>query len=98
MYQRGAPGGHHPPGRATPSWRALMGGPHLEAPLTLIPMPYSHIYGEKYQGERIIAFHETKPPPPPVLPWEARSGVLLGLRRGGSSSFIITNLSPSPIP
>jgi hypothetical protein len=44
-----------------------MGGPHLEAPLTLIPMPYNRIHGEKIQGKRIIAFHEMEPPPPPVL-------------------------------
>ena len=59
----------------------------------------SHISRKKNQGERIIAFHETElPPPPPVLHREARSGVCLGLRRGGSSFFVITNPSPSPIP
>ena len=35
--------------------------------------------------------HETEPPSPPVLHQEARSGVRLGLRRGGSSIFVITN-------
>ena len=53
---------------------------------------------KKNKGERIIAFHETEPPPPPILHWEARSGVRLGLRRGGSLIFVITNPSPSPIP
>ena len=57
----------------------------------------SHI-SRKNQGERIIGFHETEPPPPPVLHWKARSGVRLGLRRGGSSIFVITNTSPLPIP
>ena len=55
-------------------------------------------FSRKNQGERIIAIHETEPPSPPVLHREARSGVRLGLRRGGSSFFIITNPSPSPIP
>ena len=55
-------------------------------------------YSRKNQGERIIMFHETEPPPSPVLPWEGRSGVRLGLQRGGSSIFVITNPSTSPIP
>ena len=55
-------------------------------------------FSKKNQGERIITFHETEPPSPPVLHREARSGVRLGLRRGGSSFFVITNPSPSPIP
>ena len=55
-------------------------------------------YSRKNQGERIITFHETEPPPPPVLHREARFGVCLGLRSGGSSIFVITNPSPSPIP
>ena len=55
-------------------------------------------FSRKNQGERIIAIHETEPPSPPVLHREARSGVRLGLRRGGSSFFVITNPSPSPIP
>jgi hypothetical protein len=76
----------------------MVGAPHLVAPLTLIPSLYIHIFGEKNRGERIIMFHETEPPPPPVLPREARSGVRLRLRRGKSSIFVITNLSPSTIP
>ncbi|XBH61753.1 hypothetical protein VPH35_116144 [Triticum aestivum] len=55
-------------------------------------------FSRKNQGERIVAFHETEPPPPPVLHREARSGARLGLRRGGSLIFVITNPSPSPIP
>ena len=39
-----------------------------------------------------------EPLPSPVLPREGRSGVRLGLRREGSSFFVITNPSPSPIP
>ena len=52
----------------------------------------------KNQEERIIAIHETEPPSPPVLYREARSGVRLGLRRGGSFVFIINNHPPSPSP
>ena len=55
-------------------------------------------FSEKKTREKIIAFHEPEPPSPPVLHREAKSGGRLGLRRGGSSFFIITNLSPSPIP
>ena len=55
-------------------------------------------FSRKNQGEIIIVTHETEPPSPPVLHREARSGVRLGIRRGGSSFFIITNPSPSPIP
>ena len=57
----------------------------------------SHIW-RKNRGERIIAFHEAEPLPPPVLHRETRSGVRLGLWRGESSFFVITNRSPSPIP
>ena len=55
-------------------------------------------FPHKNRGERIIAFHETEPPPSPVLHREARFGVRLGLRRGGSSFFVITNASPSSTP
>ena len=57
----------------------------------------SHI-SRKNEEKRIIAIHETEPAPSPVHPREGRSGVHLGLRRGGSSFFVITNPSPSPIP
>ena len=53
---------------------------------------------QKKSGKKIITFHETEPPPSHVLHRETRSGVRLGLRRGGSSIFVITNPSPSPIP
>ena len=90
-------GGDNPPGRAPLSWRTYglypPGGPADAPPDTI----NSH-YSRKNQGERIITIHETEPPPSPVLPREGRSGVRLGLRRGGSSFFIITNPSPSPIP
>ena len=69
-----------------------MGGPHLVAPITLIPALLNHISGEKIQGERIIAFHETELPPPPVLHREAKSGVRLGLQRGGFIAVVITTL------
>ena len=68
------------------------------APPTSTPTIYIHVQGEKNQGEGFIAFYYTEPSPPPVLPREGRSGVRLGLRRGGSSFFVITNPSPSPIP
>ena len=76
------PGGLYPPG-----------GPADDPPDTI----KSHI-SRKNEGKRIITIHETEPPPSPVLPREGRSGVRLGLRRGGSSFFVITNPSPSPIP
>ena len=76
------PGGLYPPG-----------GPADDPPDTI----KSH-YSRKNQGERIIVFHETEPPPSPALPWEGRSGVRLGSREGGSPFFVITNPSPSPIP
>ena len=43
-------------------------------------------------------FHETETPPSPVPHREARSGVRFGLRRGGSSTFVITNPPSLPIP
>ena len=48
-------------------------------------------FWRKNQEKRIIAIHETEPPSPPILHWEARSGVRLGLQRWGSSFFFITN-------
>ena len=81
--------------------------PPLGAPRWVVPTwwprrPWNRWYkshfSRKNQGERIILFHETEPPSPPVLHREARSGVRLGLRRGRSSIFVITNPSPSPIP
>ena len=67
-------------------------------PTDLNPDTIKSHFRRKNRRGRIIAFHETEPPPPPVLHREARSGVRLGLRRGGSSFFVITNPSPSPIP
>ena len=72
------PGGLYPPS-----------GPADDPPDTI----NSH-FRRKNQRERIIAFHETKPAPPPVLHREARSGICLVLWRGGSSIFVITNPSP----
>jgi hypothetical protein len=90
-------GGHNPPGRAPlqahPGGLSPPGGP---AELNADTIK-SH-FRRKNRGGRIIAFHETKPPPPPVLHREARSGVRLGIRRGGSSIFIVTNPSPLPTP
>ena len=54
-------------------------------------------FSRKNQRERIIAIHEMEPPPSPILPRDGRFGGRLGLRRGGSSFFIITNPSSSPI-
>ena len=62
------------------------------------PRYYKITLFQKNQGVRINAFHKTEPPPSPVLPREGRSGVRLGLQRGGSSFFVITNPSPFPIP
>ena len=81
-----------PPLLARPGGLYPPGGPADDPPDTI-----NHIF-LKNQGERIITIHETEPPSPPILHKEARSGVRLGLRRGGSSFFVITNPSPSPIP
>ena len=86
-------GAHAPPPHACSGGLSPHGG--LADPETYAIKSY---FSRKNQGERIIAIHETEPPPPPVLHREARSGVRLGLRRGGSSFFVITNPSPSPIP
>ena len=75
------PGGLYPPG----------------GPADLNPDTINSYFRRKNKGERIIAIHETEPPPSHVLPREGRSGVRLRLRRGGSLFFIITNPSPSPI-
>ena len=66
-------------------------------PLTSTPTPYNPIRGEKNQREAFIAFHDTEPPPPPVLPREGRSGVCFGLRRGEIDAVVITNHPSSPI-
>ena len=91
-------GGHNPPGRAsppdTPRWVLPIWWP-CWPPNRRYKIPY---FQKKNQGGKIIVFHETEPPPSPVLPWEGISGVRLGLQRGGSSIFVITNTSPSPIP
>ena len=81
--QRGAPGWAQPtrarpPLLVRPGGLYPPGGPADDPPDTI----KSH-YSRKNQGERIIAIHETEPPPGPVLPREGRSGVCLGLRRGG---------------
>ena len=90
-------GGHNSPGRAPllarPGGLSPPSGP--ADPETDAIKSY---FSRKNEGERIIAIHETEPPSPPVLHREARSGVRLGLQRGGSSIFVITNPSPSPIP
>ena len=83
-----------PPSPGAPRWVVPTWWPHRRS-----PWRYKITYfQEKNQGERIIAFHETEPPSPPFLHREARSRVRLGLRRGGSSFFVITNPFPSPIP
>ena len=76
------PGGLHPP----------------DGPADVPPDTINSHYSRKNQGERIIVIHVTEPTSPPVLHREARSGVCLGLQRGGPSFFVITNPSPSPIP
>ena len=77
--------------------RAQVGCPHLVATQTSTPILYIHISEQKNQGERIIAIYETEQPPPPILHREARSGVRLGLRRGGFVAVVIINHPPSPI-
>ena len=95
---RGAPGWAQPtkvrhPLQARPSGLCPPGGPADPESNSI-----NTYFSRKNQGERIIMIHETEPPPSPVLPREGRFGVRLGLRRGGSSFFVITNPSPSPIP
>ena len=94
----GAPGWAQPtrarlPSHARPGGLSPPGGP--ADPKTDAIKSY---FSRKNLGERIIAIHEKEPPSPPVLHWEARSGGRLGLQRGGSLFFVITNPSPSPIP
>ena len=95
-HLRGHLGGHKPPGRACPPGAPGELFPH-GGPADPETNAVKSYFWRKNQGERIIMFHETEPPPL-VLHQEARSGVRLGLRRGGSSFFVITNPSPSPIP
>src|SRR3989337_3617043 len=54
--------------------RALWSCGSHEAPPTSTPTPYIHVQGEKNQREGFVVFYDTEPPPPPVLPWEGRSG------------------------
>ena len=90
-------GGHNPPGRAPlqarPGGLSPPGGP-ADPETDAIKSQMSR----KNEGERITAFREMEPPPSPVLQREARSGVSMGLQRGRSLIFIITNTSPLPIP
>ena len=85
-------------GARLPPWAR----PCLVGPLVLHrPQLQLHIFvfrKKKYKREGFIAFYDTEPLPPPVLHREARSGVRLGLQRGESSFYVITNQSPSPIP
>ena len=49
------------------------------------------------QREGFIAFYDTEPPPSPKTSREGRSGVRLGLQRGGFVAVVIINQPPSPI-
>ena len=100
-WRKNQPEGVHPlaTSQATPPLgRALASCGSHRPPPTLIPTLYIHIRGEKNRGEEFIAFYDTEPPPPPVLPRGGWSGVHLGLRRGEFIVIIITNPSPSIIP
>src|SRR3954463_3190143 len=55
---------HEGGGRAPPRARPLPRGPP-EAPPTPTPTLYICFRGEKNQGEEIIAFYDTEPPPSP---------------------------------
>ena len=96
-YRRGHLGGHNPPGRAPSA-----GAPRWVVPTWCPADPETNAIKSYFRrtksGRKIITIHETELPPSPVLPREGRSGVRLGLRRGGSLFFVITNPSPSPIP
>ena len=62
-YQRGATTVHEGGGALAPLGRApLPRGPPVASP-TPTPTPYIEFRGEKNQGEEIIAFYDTEPPP-----------------------------------
>ena len=92
--EEGPLGGHNPPGcapsPARPGGLSPPGGP--ADPETDAIKSY---FSRKNQGERIIVIHEMEPPSPPVLHREARSGVRLGLRRGGV--FVLRHHQPFSI-
>ena len=87
----------HKPRRCPPgsAWQACEA---LVAPLPPTPALFGLSRPEKIRREEFIAFYDTEPPPPPVLPLEGRSGVRSGLRRGEIVAVVITNLPSSPIP
>ena len=80
------------PGRASQACEALV------APPPPTPALYSLSRPEKIKREEFIAFYDTEPPPPPILPLEGRFGVCSGLRRGEIDVVLITNHPSSPIP
>ena len=93
----GALPGHKTPRCATPQGRpGGLWGPRGSADPNSSTIN-SYFWREKWRGS-FIAFHDTKPSPPPVLHQEARSGGCSGLQRGESLVFIITNPPSSPIP
>ena len=100
LEEESTSGGPHPVheggGAPYPPWaRPLPRGPP-DAPPTSTLTPYIHFQGET-QREGFIAFYDKEPPTSPVLPWEGRSGVRFGLRRGESVAIVIINHPPSPI-
>ena len=102
IYRAKRRSGGHPrwaqPTRARLPFQARPGGLSPPGgPADLETDAIKSYFSKKNQGERIIAIHETEPPPSPVLPREGRSGVRLGLRRGESVAIVIINHPPSPI-
>ena len=83
-------------GRA-PLGCGLLSHGHPGPPPTSTPTPYIPSRREKNQGESLIAFYDTEPPPSPNLSREGWSGVHLRLHRGESVAIVITSLPPSPI-
>ena len=87
------PPGWAQPTRARPPLLARPGGlSPPDGPADPDSNSISTYFSRKKQGDRIIAIDETKPPSPPILHREARSGVRLGLQRGGSCSSSLPTL------
>ena len=72
--------------------------PPSSTPWWVVPTSINTNFRRKNRRGSFIAFHDTEPPPPPVLHREAKSGVRSGLQRGESSVFVITNPPSSSIP
>jgi hypothetical protein len=68
----GAPGGHNPPGRATPPWRTMVGGGPHQGPLTYSFSPLLHLPPEK---NLLCLLSRVLAPEPEIFNLFARSSV-----------------------